>query len=178
MLLCGCILNFKELVVKNIVLIGMPGAGKSTMGVLLAKTLLMDFCDTDLIIQKQTGSSLCDIIKEKGPDEFIKLENEIIAAQNFENCVVATGGSAVYGKEAMQKLCGNGTAVYLKVDVNELEKRICDIHTRGIAMKDGTSIAELYAERAWLYEKYADITVECTQLTPEQCVDVITEQIK
>ncbi len=156
----------------------MPGAGKSTIGVLLAKTLLMDFCDTDLIIQKQTGMSLCNIINDKGTDEFIKLENKVIASQSFENCVVATGGSAVYGNEAMQKLCSNGAAVYLKVDVNELEKRICDIHTRGIAMKEGTSIAELYSERAPLYEKYADVTVECTQLTPEQCVDRITEQIK
>ncbi len=163
---------------KNIVLIGMPGAGKSTIGVLLAKTLLMDFCDTDLIIQKQTGMSLCDIIKEKGTDEFIKLENKVIASQSFENCVVATGGSAVYGKEAMQKLRSGGTSVYLKVDVNELEKRICDIHTRGIAMKEGTSIAELYAERAPLYEKYADITVDCTALTPEQCIDVITKELK
>lgn len=156
----------------------MPGAGKSTIGVLLAKTLLMDFCDTDLIIQKQTGMSLCDIIKEKGTDEFIKLENKVIASQSFENCVVATGGSAVYGKEAMQKLRSGGTSVYLKVDVNELEKRICDIHTRGIAMKEGTSIAELYAERAPLYEKYADITVDCTALTPEQCIDVITKELK
>lgn len=163
---------------KNIVLIGMPGAGKSTIGVLLAKTLLMDFCDTDLIIQKQTGTSLCNIINEKGTEEFIKLENEIIAAQNFENCVVATGGSAVYGKKAMQKLCSNGAAVYLKVAVQELEKRICDIHTRGIAMKEGTSIAELYEERSPLYEKYADITIECTSLTPEQCVDAITKELK
>lgn len=156
----------------------MPSAGKSTIGVLLAKTLLMDFCDTDLIIQKSFGTSLCSIINEKGTDEFIRLENEIISTQEFDNCVVATGGSAVYGQEAMQKLHSGGTVVYLKVDVNELEKRICDIHTRGIAMKAGTSIAELYAERAPLYEKYADITVECTALTPEQCVDAITEHIK
>lgn len=163
---------------KNVILIGMPGAGKSTIGVLLAKTLLTDFCDTDLIIQKNCGTSLCGIINEKGTDEFIKLENKIISAQEFDNCVVATGGSAVYGNEAMQKLRSGGTVVYLKVDADELEKRICDIHTRGIAMKDGTSIAELYAERAPLYEKYADITVECTALTPEQCVDAITEHIK
>ena len=159
---------------KNIVLIGMPGAGKSTIGVLLAKTLLTDFCDTDLIIQKKEGTALCEIIKEKGTDEFIRIEDEIIGAQKFENCVVATGGSAVYGENAMKNLKENGIVVYLKVNPDELEKRICNIHTRGIAMKEGTTIAQLYAERAPLYEKYADITVDCSHSTPEQCVDEIS----
>ncbi len=162
---------------KNIVLIGMPGAGKSTIGVLLAKTMLMDFCDTDLIIQKKEGSALCEIIKEKGTDEFIRIEDEIIGAQKFENCVIATGGSAVYGENAMKNLKENGIAVYLKVSADELEKRICNIHTRGIAMKEGTTIAELYAERSPLYEKYADITVDCSDSTPEQCVDAIAEML-
>ncbi len=162
---------------KNIVLIGMPGAGKSTIGVLLAKTMLMDFCDTDLIIQKKEGSALCEIIKEKGTDEFIGIEDEIISAQRFENCVVATGGSAVYGENAMKNLKDNGIVVYLKVNADELEKRICNIHTRGIAMKEGTTIAELYSERAPLYEKYADITVDCSYSTPEQCVDAIAEML-
>ena len=162
---------------KNIVLIGMPGAGKSTIGVLLAKTMLMDFCDTDLIIQKKEGSALCEIIKEKGTEEFIRIEDEIIGAQRFENCVVATGGSAVYGENAMKNLKDNGIVVYLKVNADELEKRICNIHTRGIAMKEGTTIAELYAERAPLYEKYADITVDCSDSTPEQCVDTIAEML-
>ena len=160
---------------KNIVLIGMPGAGKSTIGVLLAKTMLMDFCDTDLIIQKKEGSALCEIIKEKGTDGFIRIEDEIIGAQRFENCVVATGGSAVYGENAMKNLKENGITVYLRVNADELEKRICNIHTRGIAMKEGTTIAELYSERAPLYEKYADITVDCSCSTPEQCVDTIAE---
>lgn len=159
---------------KNIVLIGMPGAGKSTIGVLLAKTMLMDFCDTDLIIQKKEGMALCEIIKEKGTDEFIRLEDEIIGAQSFENCVVATGGSAVYGENAMRNLKENGITVYLKVNADELQKRICNIHTRGIAMKEGTTIAGLYAERAPLYEKYADITIDCSDSTPEECVDKIS----
>ncbi len=162
---------------KNIVLIGMPGAGKSTIGVLLAKTLLMDFCDTDLIIQKKEGFALCEIIKEKGTEEFIKIEDEIIGAQEFENCVIATGGSAVYGENAMKNLKKNGICVYLKVNADELEKRISNIHTRGIAMKEGTTIALLYAERAPLYEKYADITVDCSSGTPEQCVDAIAEML-
>lgn len=162
---------------KNIVLIGMPGAGKSTVGVLLAKSLLCDFCDTDLIIQKQCGKSLCDMIADSGIDAFIATENRIIAEQCFKNCVVATGGSAVYGEDAMCNLRKNGIVVYLKVNSAELEKRICNIKTRGIAMKEGTTIANLYAARAPLYEKYADITVDCTHLKPEECVDAIVEQI-
>lgn len=162
---------------KNIVLIGMPGAGKSTIGVLLAKSMLMDFVDTDLLIQKKCSESLCGIIAAKGIDEFLKIENDVICESVFENSVVATGGSAVYGEEAMAKLRADGVAVYLKLSPEELVRRIDNIHTRGIAMKEGTSIADLYAERAPLYEKYADITVECEGLTPEQCVEAIAEEI-
>ena len=162
---------------KNIVLIGMPGAGKSTIGVILAKSLLLDFCDTDLIIQKSTGESLCDTISKKGIDEFIKLEEAVITSQTFVDSVIATGGSAVYGRGAMEKLQENGLVVYLKVSPEELEKRITNIHTRGIAMKEGTTIAELYNQRAPLYEKYADVTIECDSLSPEECVDLIIGQI-
>ena len=162
---------------KNIVLIGMPGAGKSTIGVILAKSMLMDFTDTDLLIQKKHSSSLCDIIAEHGIDEFLKIENDVICEAEFTNCVIATGGSAIYGKEAMDKLGMNGKTIYLRVDCAELEKRVNNIHTRGIAMKDGTTLAELYSERAPLYEKYADFTVNCTKLTPEQCVDEIIRAI-
>ena len=162
---------------KNIVLIGMPGAGKSTIGVLLAKSTLMDFTDTDLLIQKKYSSALCDIINEKGIDEFLKIENDVICEAEFHNCVVATGGSAVYGEKAMEKLKNSGTLVYLKLDAAELKKRINNIDTRGIAMKEGTTIDELYSERAPLYEKYADITVDCASPTPEQCVDEIIRNI-
>lgn len=163
---------------KNIVLIGMPGAGKSTIGVLLAKSMLMDFVDTDLLIQKKFSDSLCGIIAERGVEEFLGIENDVICENDFENCVVATGGSAVYGKEAMEKLRANGTAVYLKLSPEELERRIDNIHTRGIAMKEGTTIAALYAERSPLYEKYADITVDCEGMTAEQCVDVIAKKVR
>ena len=155
----------------------MPGAGKSTIGVLLAKSMLMDFVDTDLLIQKKCSESLCGIIAAKGIDEFLKIENDVICESAFENSVVATGGSAVYGEEAMAKLRADGVAVYLKLSPEELVRRIDNIHTRGIAMKDGTSIADLYAERAPLYEKYADITVDCEGLTPEQCVEAIAAEI-
>ncbi len=158
---------------KNIVLIGMPGAGKSTVGVLLAKSMLMNFCDTDLLIQNSTGESLCDTIKKRGIDAFIQLEDEIIYNNEFNNSVIATGGSAVYGERAMKKLKEKGKIVYLKVTPEELNKRVNNIHTRGIAMKEGTTLAELYEERAPLYEKYADVTVVCDGITPEECVDLI-----
>ena len=163
---------------KNIVLIGMPGAGKSTIGVLLAKSMLMDFVDTDLLIQKKFSDSLCGIIAERGVEEFLGIENDVICENSFENCVVATGGSAVYGEEAMKKLRSDGVAVYLKLSPEELERRIDNIHTRGIAMKDGTSIAALYAERSPLYEKYADVTVDCEGMTAEQCVDIIAKKVQ
>lgn len=158
----------------NITLIGMPGAGKSTIGVLLAKSLLMDFVDTDLLIQQKYSSSLCDIINKKGIEEFLKIENDVICSRSFSNCVIATSGSAVYGEEAMEKLKAAGKVIYLKLSPEELEKRINNIHTRGIAMKEGTTIAALYGERAPLYEKYADITIECSGMTPEECVDTIS----
>ena len=161
---------------KNIVLVGMPGAGKSTIGVILAKSLLFDFCDTDLSIQKETGESLCDTISKIGIEEFISLEEKVICNQNFVNSVVATGGSAVYGEKAMAKLKETGTIVYLKVSPEELQSRIKNIHTRGIAMKEGTTISELYEQRVHLYEKYADIIVECDGKTAEECVDLIIEQ--
>lgn len=162
---------------KNIVLIGMPGAGKSTIGVLLAKSLLCSFTDTDLIIQNTCKMSLCDIIEEKGTDGFLQVENDIICGCEFENSVIATGGSAVYGKEAMEKLKKNGIFVYLKLPLAEIEKRLADIKTRGVAMKNGSTVAQLFEERAPLYESYADITLDCTGLTPEQCVDSIVGMI-
>lgn len=162
---------------RNIVLIGMPGAGKSTIGVLLAKSMLMDFVDTDLLIQKKYSSSLCDIINGRGIDEFLKIENDVICSWEFANCVIATGGSAVYGEEAMKKLARNAVIVYLKLTPDVLEKRINNIHTRGIAMKEGTTIEELYSQRAPLYEKYSDKVIDCGMLTPEQCVDEIIKMI-
>ena len=163
---------------KNVVLIGMPGAGKSTIGVLLAKSMLYSFVDTDLMIQNSYGKSLCDIIDENGTDEFLKIENDVICSGEFEKSVIATGGSAVYGTEARKKLKENSTVVYLQLPLSEIERRLGDIHTRGVAMKNGTTVAELYNERKAIYEKYADITLNCSGLTAEQCVDRIIEIIK
>lgn len=158
---------------KNIVLIGMPGAGKSTIGVILAKALLFAFTDTDLIIQSRYGMSLSDIIEKEGTEAFLKIENDVIAGCTFSNCVVATGGSAVYGDEAMKNLRENGIVIYLKLPVSELQKRLSNIHTRGVAMEKGETIAELYEKRKPLYEKYSDITIDCFGLTAEQCVEKI-----
>lgn len=161
----------------NIVLIGMPGSGKSTVGVLLAKALLCHFVDTDLIIQAKHGKSLCEIINEIGIDGFIKTENEILSQQSFENTVVATGGSAVYGKEAMNNLKKNGIVVYIKLPPEVIESRINNITTRGIAMPEGFTIKQLYDERAPLYEKYADVTVDCSNLEIEETVKRIADAV-
>ena len=163
---------------KNIVLIGMPGAGKSTIGVLLAKSMLYSFVDTDLLIQNEHGKSLCDIIDSVGTDAFLKIENDVICGCEFKRSVIATGGSAVYGSEAMKKLKESSVFVYLNLPLSEIERRLGDIHTRGVAMKNGTTVAELYDERKPLYEKYADIDLHCLGLTAEQCVDKIIEMIK
>lgn len=162
---------------KNIVLIGMPGAGKSTIGVILAKALLFAFTDTDLIIQSRYGTSLSDIIEKEGTEAFLKIENDVIAGCTFSNCVVATGGSAVYGDEAMKNLRENGIVIYLKLPVSELQKRLSNIHTRGVAMEKGETIAELYEKRKPLYEKYSDITIDCFGLTAEECVEKIISKI-
>ncbi len=159
----------------NIILIGMPGSGKSTIGVLLAKSLLCDFTDTDLIIQNKYKKSLCEIISGEGLAEFKEKENSVLKSLNIENTVVATGGSAVYCPEGMENLKKDGKIVYLKLSPEEITKRIKNITTRGIAMKEGTTIKELYNERAALYEKYADITVDCENTTPEECVNKIIE---
>ncbi len=163
---------------KNIVLIGMPGTGKSTVGVLLAKSLLMDFCDTDLIIQKKFSSPLCDIISDIGTEGFIRAEDEILASIALENTVIATGGSAVYGEKAMKNLKENSITVYLDTPLSELEKRLLNIHTRGVAMKKGTTLKDLFNEREPLYKKYADITIRCVGLTPEECVEKIVNLLK
>lgn len=146
---------------NNVILIGMPGSGKSTVGVLLAKMAGLDFIDSDLLIQKAVGKRLFEIIEEKGNDEFLKIENQINSEINAHNSVIATGGSAVYCKEAMEHLKTLGRVVYIKVPLAEIKRRIRDFSTRGIVIKNGNSIEDLFAERVPLYEKYADITVEC-----------------
>lgn len=155
---------------ENIVLIGMSGAGKSTLGVLLAKALGMDFIDTDILIQRQTGKKLQDIIDGEGIDAFLKIEEDVVAGLPVQNCVIATGGSVVYSDKAMAALWRCGRVVYLSISYDELKRRLTNITTRGIVMKAGSSLEDVFAERLPLYELYSDISVDCTGRDPEACI--------
>ena len=162
----------------NVVLIGMPGCGKSTIGVLLAKTLLYDFIDTDLVIQNKYQKSLCDLIVEYGIDGFKKIENNVLSSIKCSNSIIATGGSAVYGSEAMVNLKHDSVVVYLNLSPSEIVGRIKNITTRGIAMEKGTTIAQLYNERHPLYIQYADEIIDCSGSSAEECVTKIKDVIK
>lgn len=146
---------------NNIVLIGMPGVGKSTVGVVLAKRKGYRFLDSDLVIQEKTGKLLHQLIEEMGEAGFVMLENEINASLAVENTVIATGGSAVYGKEAMEHFRQIGIVVYLRLPYEELKERLGDLHQRGVVLKPSFTLADLYEERTPLYEKYAEVVVDC-----------------
>lgn len=161
----------------NIVLIGMPGVGKSTVGVILAKVLGYQFVDADLVIQQQEGKLLCEIIEEVGTEGFIEVENRINASLNVTHSIIATGGSVVYGKEAMEHLQSIGTVVYLKVSYETLEKRLADIKGRGVVLKEGQDLKAIFEERSPLYEKYADIEISEGTLGVEQTVEKIIENL-
>lgn len=144
----------------NIVLIGMPGVGKSTLGVVLAKVLGYEFLDADLLIQKQEKKRLYQIINEVGTEGFMKVENRVNASIEAERTVIATGGSVVYCEEAMEHLRSIGTVVYLKLSLKSLAKRLGNLTKRGVLLKEGQTLKDLYEERVPLYEKYADVTVD------------------
>ncbi|NLZ49535.1 MAG: shikimate kinase [Clostridiales bacterium] len=162
----------------NIVLIGMPGAGKSTLGVLLAKALGKAFVDTDIVIQQNEGMKLYEIIERYGLEEFLRIEERNILELKITNSIIATGGSVVYGNEAMEHLKRNGLIVYLKLDYEEIERRLKDITTRGIAMDKETSLRELYNQRIFLYEKYADLIIDCNNKSIEKLVEEIVKSTK
>ena len=152
---------------SNVVLIGMPGAGKSTLGIVLAKILAKSFIDADLVIQEQMDKTLQTILDAMGPEGFIQIENQILSDLHAENAVVATGGSAVYSAEAMKHLSEIGTVVYLEISYESLVGRLGDLQERGVVLKGGMgmSLRELYDERKPLYEKYADIVVNVDDLS-------------
>lgn len=151
----------------NIVLIGMPGAGKSTLGIVLAKILNYDFIDADLVIQNQCDRTLQKLIDACGPEGFIQVENEILRELEASKSIIATGGSAVYSDEAMKHLTEIGTVVYLQISFDELVSRLHDLQERGVVLKGGIgmSLRELYDERRPLYEQYAEIAVDVNDLS-------------
>ena len=163
---------------SNIVLIGMPGVGKSTGGVILAKVLGYQFLDADLLIQEQEGKLLKDIIAEAGTEGFIQVENRVNASINCTKTIIATGGSVIYGQEAMEHLKEIGTVVYLQVSFESLEKRLSDIKGRGVVLKDGQTLYDLFRERTPLYEKYADLCVLEEGLGVEETVDLLVSKLQ
>lgn len=160
---------------KNITLIGMPASGKSTVGVLLAKRLGYSFVDTDIVIQEKEGRLLKDIIEQDGLSGFLEVENRINSELDVVHSVIAPGGSVIYGKEAMEHLKEISTVVYLKLSYHEVKSRLGDLKDRGVALKDGMSLKDLYDERVPYYERYADITVDENGRTPGQTVDELRE---
>lgn len=154
----------------NIILIGMPGCGKSTAGVLAAKAMCMQFIDTDLLLQRAGGAKLQEIINTRGLDSFLQLEEEVLSTLSYDNCVISTGGSAVYYDRAMAHLRDMGKVVYLRLSYDQMRARIRNLETRGIAMRAGMTLRDMYEERSPLYEKYADYTVDCGSGTVEETV--------
>lgn len=158
---------------NNIVLIGMPGAGKSTVGVVLAKVAGHKFVDSDLVIQETTGKLLHELITEHGMEGFLEIENKINAELDTTKAIIATGGSVIYGAEAMEHLKEIGLVVYLKLSLESIADRLGDLRQRGVALKEGWGLKELYEERVPLYEKYADVVIECEN----KAIRHITEEI-
>lgn len=161
----------------NIVLIGMPGCGKSTVGVVLAKNLAMDFIDSDLLIQRSLNMRLAAIIDQYGDDGFREIENRVNSEIQAENSVIATGGSVVYGEEAMAHLKEIGTVIYLKLSYERVEDRLGNLHARGVSMKPGQTLRDLYDERCPLYERWADMTIECDGRRLREVVLTITGKL-
>lgn len=162
----------------NIVLIGMPGSGKSTVGVLLAKMMGYDFLDSDLLIQAAAGKRLFEILREDGNEAFADLENRVNAGLDVHYTVIATGGSVIYGREAMEHLSEIGRVVYLQVSLPEMLHRIKNPETRGILLSGGMTLADLYRERKPLYERYAQITVPCSKTSLVKTAEKIMKALE
>lgn len=162
----------------NIVLIGMPGCGKSTVGVLMAKALGMAFVDTDVVFQAKEGRKLQKIIEEIGIDAFLAREEEAILGLSCEKTVIATGGSVVYGHRAMKQLHKDGVVVYIRLPYQEIEHRLSNLATRGVTLREGQTLYDLYEERIPLYEKEADFVLDASGLQIEQTVEAIARRME
>jgi len=162
---------------SNLVLVGMPGSGKSTVGVVLAKQTEHDFVDTDVIIQTLQRRSLQEIVDSDGHVALRRIEEEVLLGLSLRHHVIATGGSAAYSDAAMNHLKSDGIIVFLDADLPTLESRVHDFGTRGLAKRPGQRFAELYDERRPLYTKHADLTVKCGDLTHEEVCARIVEEL-
>ncbi|MHB8063186.1 MAG: shikimate kinase, partial [Ruminiclostridium sp.] len=162
---------------KNLVLIGMPSAGKSTVGVIVAKNLCMSFIDTDVLLQTLQGRLLQDIINKDGTQEFLKIEESTIISLNCENTVIATGGSAIYSEKAMNHLKRNGIVIYLHIDLDTVNQRLNNIKTRGVVLSPGQTLEQVYSDRKPLYEKYADITIDCSKYSIDTTINTIHQRL-
>ena len=163
---------------KNLIFIGMPAVGKSTVGIVVAKRLGMQFIDTDLLIQEQEGKLLREIIAEKGQDGFLEIENRVNASVTSENAVISPGGSVVYCREAMEHYKKIGTVVYLKASYQTIKKRIRNPKKRGVVLRDGQSFRDLYNERVPFFEKYADITICEDGCRIEETIENVLNAVK
>lgn len=155
----------------------MPGAGKSTVGVLLAKLLGMRFVDTDIYIQHYECKPLGQILEEKGLDEFLRLEEKYILSVETQSSVIATGGSAVYSPAAMKYLENSGIIVFLDLPLDVIRERVTNLHSRAVVMQKGETLDSLYRNRQPLYEKYADITINCTNATQQKIAEMIVNKL-
>ena len=161
----------------NIILIGMAGVGKSTVGVLLAKELSRGFVDTDLVIQSAEGCCLQDIIDARGLESFCRVEEKHLLGLNCRGCVIATGGSAVYSRAAMTHLRGGGIIIHLDLSLEIIERRVQNLRTRGLVIEKGQTLAGLYHQRLPLYKQWADITIACDDKTQDEIVAAIASRL-
>ena len=160
---------------KNIILIGLPAVGKSTVGVVVAKRIGYEFIDTDLLIQKQERRLLKEIIAEEGNERFLEIENQVNRDLQVESAVISPGGSVVYCEEAMRHFKEIGTVIYLHATYEDIYKRITNAKNRGVVLKEGQTLKDLYDERVKLFEKYADYTVSEEGLSLEETIDMVLE---
>ena len=160
---------------KNIILIGMPAVGKSTVGVVVAKRIGYEFIDTDLLIQKQEKRLLKEIIAEEGNERFLEIENQVNRDLQVESAVISPGGSVVYCEEAMRHFKEIGTVIYLHATYEDIYKRITNAKNRGVVLKEGQTLKDLYDERVKLFEKHADYTVSEEGLSLEETIDMVLE---